>query len=159
MRGNAAIMKCTIPSFVADFVSVVTWIDEDGVEYVPSKGNFSSGKVSQSTLTRNPPPHPRLLLFNFVTCFIICAFKYFTRTVVNQFYDAEITKEYVMRGNSAILKCLIPSFVADFVQVDAWVDEDGEEYVRSSDYTQGRKKFNKSYTALDILLIPQFLLS
>lgn len=46
MRGNAAILKCTIPSFVADFVSVVAWIDEDGLEYDPSKGNFSSGKGS-----------------------------------------------------------------------------------------------------------------
>lgn len=44
MRGNAAILKCTIPSFVADFVSVVAWIDEEAVEYVPSKGNFSGGK-------------------------------------------------------------------------------------------------------------------
>ena len=48
-----------------------------------------------------------------------------------------------MRGNSAILKCLIPSFVADFVQVDAWVDEDGEEYIRSSDFNQGRKKISQ----------------
>lgn len=49
--------------------------------------------------------------------------------VVNQFYDPEILgKEYVMRGNAAILKCTIPSFVADFVSVTAWIDEDGTEY-------------------------------
>lgn len=62
-------------------------------------------------------------------------------SVVNQFYDAEIIKEYVMRGNSAIVKCSIPSFVADFVHVVAWVDDEGEEYVRASEYSQGRKKF------------------
>lgn len=57
--------------------------------------------------------------------------------MVNQFYDAEITKEYVMRGNSAIIKCLIPSFVADFVFVVAWINEDGTEIVGGRDFTDG----------------------
>lgn len=42
--------------------------------------------------------------------------------------------EYVMRGNAAILKCSIPSFVADFVHVVAWVDEEGTEIIASDDY-------------------------
>ena len=42
--------------------------------------------------------------------------------------------EYVMRGNSAILKCSIPSFVADFVYVTAWIDDEGNEYLASEDY-------------------------
>lgn len=46
--------------------------------------------------------------------------------------------EYVMRGNSAILKCSIPSFVADFVHVTAWVDEDGKEIVASEDFTESK---------------------
>lgn len=45
--------------------------------------------------------------------------------VVNQFYKAEILTEYVIRGNTAVLKCSIPSFVADYVQVDAWLDDSG----------------------------------
>lgn len=65
-------------------------------------------------------------------------------SVVNQFYDAEIIKEYVMRGNSAIVKCSIPSFVADFVHVVAWVDDEGEEYVRATDYSQGREKLSET---------------
>lgn len=36
-----------------------------------------------------------------------------------------------MKGNSAIFKCLIPSFVADFVSVEAWVDEEGTEFLAS----------------------------
>lgn len=45
MRGNSAILKCSIPSFVADFVHVVGWIDEEGHEFKPSnEGNFSGGK-------------------------------------------------------------------------------------------------------------------
>jgi hypothetical protein len=43
-----------------------------------------------------------------------------------------------MRGNAAILKCLIPSFVSDFVQVTAWVDEDGHEYVSEKDFVGGK---------------------
>lgn len=49
MRGNAAILKCTIPSFVADFVSVVEWIDEEGKVYKPSDGDFDSGKYTRRT--------------------------------------------------------------------------------------------------------------
>ena len=50
MRGNSAIMKCSIPSFVADFVNVVAWVDEEETEYLPSAdGNFSGGKT-KSTL-------------------------------------------------------------------------------------------------------------
>ncbi|XP_046664820.1 Down syndrome cell adhesion molecule-like protein Dscam2 isoform X1 [Homalodisca vitripennis] len=47
------------------------------------------------------------------------------RAVVNQKYEAEIMTEYVIRGNTAVLKCSIPSFVADFVQVESWLSEDG----------------------------------
>jgi hypothetical protein len=54
--------------------------------------------------------------------------------VVNQFYEAEIMTEYVIRGNTALLKCSIPSFVADFVQVESWVDDEGKIYVASEDY-------------------------
>ena len=34
-------------------------------------------------------------------------------------------ENYVILGNDAILKCDIPSFVADLVVVDAWVDNEG----------------------------------
>lgn len=37
--------------------------------------------------------------------------------------------EQVLKGNAAILKCNIPSFVSDFVVIDAWIDEEnGEEF-------------------------------
>lgn len=48
--------------------------------------------------------------------------------VVQQFYESEVNNEYVIRGNSAVLKCSIPSFVADFVQVVSWQDEEGQLY-------------------------------
>ena len=62
---------------------------------------------------------------------------------MNQFYDPEILgKEYVMRGNAAILKCTIPSFVADFVQVVAWIDEEEREYLpsREGNFSGGKAR-------------------
>nr|XP_033326667.1 Down syndrome cell adhesion molecule-like protein Dscam2 isoform X35 [Megalopta genalis] len=51
------------------------------------------------------------------------------RAVVTQQYQPEILTEYVIRGNSAILKCSIPSYIAEFVTVEAWIREDGEVYL------------------------------
>ncbi|CAH0555674.1 unnamed protein product [Brassicogethes aeneus] len=56
------------------------------------------------------------------------------RAVVNQYYEAEVVSEYVIRGNTAVLKCNIPSFVADFVRVDSWVASDNTEYTYKNDY-------------------------
>ncbi|XP_044312578.1 Down syndrome cell adhesion molecule-like protein Dscam2 isoform X2 [Drosophila rhopaloa] len=54
------------------------------------------------------------------------------RAVVSQFYITEAENEYVIKGNAAVVKCKIPSFVADFVQVEAWVDEEGTELWRDN---------------------------
>ena len=43
--------------------------------------------------------------------------------VVSQDYQTHSYQVYVILGNAAILKCEIPSFVADFVHVSGWVDE------------------------------------
>lgn len=45
-----------------------------------------------------------------------------------QSYITEAENEYVIRGNSAIVKCKIPSFVADFVSVDAWISDSDITY-------------------------------
>ena len=47
----------------------------------------------------------------------------FVDVVVAQEYVAEADNEYVINGNSAIFKCEIPSFVADFVHVTSWTEE------------------------------------
>lgn len=36
--------------------------------------------------------------------------------------------EHVLRGNTGILKCHIPSFVTDYVFVEAWIDEENKEF-------------------------------
>nr|XP_036670146.1 Down syndrome cell adhesion molecule-like protein Dscam2 isoform X3 [Drosophila suzukii] len=52
------------------------------------------------------------------------------RAVVHQFYQTRVIDEFVLRGNSATLKCLVPSFVADFIDVEGWIDEEGVEIRR-----------------------------
>ncbi len=53
-------------------------------------------------------------------------------SVVTQDYVTETHNAYVILGNDALLKCTIPSFVADFVSVSAWVSGQGEEFHRAS---------------------------
>lgn len=48
--------------------------------------------------------------------------------VVTQYYDTDVNKEYVIRGNPAVLKCQIPSFVADFVEVISWHTDQDETF-------------------------------
>ncbi|XP_049546747.1 Down syndrome cell adhesion molecule-like protein Dscam2 isoform X10 [Anopheles darlingi] len=59
------------------------------------------------------------------------------RAVVNQYYQTGSEDEYIIRGNSAILKCKIPSFIADFVYVETWLDSDGNEYHYRGDDVDG----------------------
>ena len=40
--GNAALLKCEIPSFVSDFVSVINWVDNQGDEYFSSSNSYGS---------------------------------------------------------------------------------------------------------------------
>lgn len=42
-------------------------------------------------------------------------------TVVQSSYLVEVNNEHVILGNAALLKCTIPSFVADFIQVVSWI--------------------------------------
>lgn len=54
--------------------------------------------------------------------------------MVIQPFDVDADKEYVIRGNSVVLKCKVPSFVADFVSVTMWEDSEGNNYYPSNDY-------------------------
>lgn len=123
IRGNSALLKCSIPSFVADFVTVVSWHDEAGNSFILGEPKNGDGTT---------------YLINFKISHIPLPIPFFVKhkpqfPVVTQYYEAEVVSEYVIRGNAAILKCNIPSFVADFVKVEAWVDSDGGEYLLTDD--------------------------
>ena len=64
-------------------------------------------------LTNLPPPSHRPLSISLVA---------------NQLYKTGSPEEYVILYNDALLKCNIPSFVADFVSVDSWEDSEGSSY-------------------------------
>lgn len=113
IRGNTAVLKCSIPSFVADYVHVDAWLDDSGRTLTVADQDYGNGWAGKC--------------FEFGLCF---------SPVVTQFYLTEAENEYVIKGNSAVMKCKIPSFVADFVQVDAWVADDGRVY-RHNDEIDG----------------------
>ena len=48
--------------------------------------------------------------------------------VALQQYRVVVHEEQVVIGNDVLLKCVIPSFEADFVFVGSWVDSEGVEY-------------------------------
>ena len=46
-------------------------------------------------------------------------------SVTSQHFEVDIIRESVIIGNDAIFKCSAPSFIADFILVDSWVDSEG----------------------------------
>ncbi|GIX66889.1 down syndrome cell adhesion molecule-like protein Dscam2 [Caerostris extrusa] len=44
--------------------------------------------------------------------------------VVKQYYEVQVYDEYVIRGNTAVLTCHVPSFVKDYVTVTSWIRDD-----------------------------------
>jgi hypothetical protein len=44
--GNDAIMKCSIPSFMSDFISVVGWTDNSGNEFHVQSQEHKPGTVA-----------------------------------------------------------------------------------------------------------------
>lgn len=202
IRGNSVILKCQVPSFVADFVAVVSWHTDQGEEFLPGApdGNSvhtlrmrflplqscsNSTKRKWITSTSSVETRPcwsarfrrsslilsasyrgpirtatitsRIIVPSTVIstdecwtewcCFPSSGHKNLTQmrwciaaqfskrfSVVNQYYEAEVVSEYVIRGNTAVLKCNIPSFVADFVRVEAWVGNDNRVFTYSDEY-------------------------
>jgi len=56
---------------------------------------------------------------------------------VLQNYITGAEDEYVILGNTAVMKCKVPSFIADFVSVESWISSDAQEY-RQLNYVYGR---------------------
>lgn len=147
IRGNSAVMKCKIPSFVADFVTIDAWVADSGETHMYSRGQSQTdyGKCSGDShrpltarsLSSSFPPQaqgrcespPSFQAAPNPSCLCVL--------VVAQSYEVEADNEYVIRGNSAVMKCEVPSFVADFVNVEMWVDSAGSSYRPDADYGKG----------------------
>lgn len=136
IRGNSAVMKCEVPSFVADFVVVEMWLDSAGNTYLPGSNYGNDCKCYLLSLCSPLPPHVIMHFLHEAVIVYTC-----DSTVVLQFYQSRVIDEFVLRGNTATVKCLIPSFVADFVQVVEWITDDGSFAASpTSDTNYGNKK-------------------
>ena len=73
---------------------------------------------------------------SFFSCFLMLmfSFSFFWISVASQKFETGTSDAYVIVGNVALLKCEIPSFVSDFVLVNNWVDNEGQEYFSSGAY-------------------------
>ena len=122
IKGNDAILKCEIPSFVADLIEVVSWVDNSAKDYA-AKINNIMGKLSVTTLTLPlllTPPKLRssFTIYNSLYKTIDSGF---VLTVVFQEFNINVPREtYAITGNDAIIKCEVPSFVTDLVSVTGW---------------------------------------
>ena len=63
---------------------------------------------------------------SFPICFI-------QSSAVNQPYETRVSDEFVMEGNDAIVKCSLPSFAADFLEVISW-SSDETVYIKKSNF-------------------------
>ena len=117
--GNDAIFKCSIPSFVSDFVQVDSWIDSEA----NALGSTFLGKLLMKVISCIVETNRAALkIKSFNTCRFLFYFVF--SSVTSQRYEIDILRESVIVGNDAIFKCSIPSFVSDFVFVDNWVDSE-----------------------------------
>lgn len=74
--------------------------------------------------------------------------------VVIQPYESEADNEYVIRGNSVVMKCEIPSYVADFVQVDLWMDSDENMFYPNSEQNYGISTLFPGFSILKSKTVP-----
>lgn len=44
-------------------------------------------------------------------------------TVVRQNYEVQVYDEYVISGNTVVLKCQVPSSVAEYIMVTSWTQD------------------------------------
>lgn len=60
--------------------------------------------------------------------FAHCDF-FFLHLVVEQSYQLRVNDEFVLKGNTAVLKCIVPSFIGDFLEIIEWVSDFGESFI------------------------------
>lgn len=62
--------------------------------------------------------------------------------------------EYVIKGNAAVLKCNIPSFVSDHVEIVEWIDTNGGIYTRDAD--TGIETIETLFVCYFLVIFPLF---
>lgn len=71
--------------------------------------------------------------------------------MIQEPYRSDVGLAYVIRGNSVVLKCDIPPFIADFVSVLSWQDETGSIFPSmSTESTHGICKLDHMHILFNI---------
>ena len=75
------------------------------------------------------------LLFAFL---LFIFFIFFTLTFVDvvQTYETRVADEFVIIGNDALVKCSVPSYAADFMEIVGWVTNEDYEITNLVDGNQ-----------------------
>lgn len=63
---------------------------------------------------------------------IYCNVFFFNFSVVQQTFIPQVYDDYVIRGNTAVLRCHLPSFVREYVTLDSWLIDD-DVVIKSTD--------------------------
>ncbi|GAB6033034.1 Down syndrome cell adhesion molecule-like protein 1, variant 2 [Chamberlinius hualienensis] len=157
---SAGSVSSTIPKFINKFPSVLDFINKTGsrldcltsghptptVEWILADGKHAEDIQGLRQLSSNGSLvfHPfaaqeyrqdvhatvyRCKATNIVGTIVSHDVR--VRAVVMQTYEALVYDEFVIRGNIAVLKCHIPTFVADYVYVTSW--RRGESVIYPSD--------------------------
>ncbi|KAK0156909.1 hypothetical protein PV327_011536, partial [Microctonus hyperodae] len=158
LRGNTAILKCLLPSFVGDFVDVVEWLADDGTSYLADDqsekvvSQYFEVQVYDVFAIRGNAAIFKCQIPSFVADHVDvvgwidttggnyrandedASYDIGLVTVVGQRYAVNVMDEHVLRGNAAIIKCHIPSFVAEFVEVESWVEDEITDIYPRPDY-------------------------
>lgn len=54
--------------------------------------------------------------------------------MVSQKYNTHAAPEEIISGNDAVMKCSVPSFMSDFVDIVSWVDSEGSQFMAGLNY-------------------------
>ncbi|CAB4056116.1 unnamed protein product [Lepeophtheirus salmonis] len=140
--GNDALLKCDIPSFVADFVRVISWHDHEG-NTLHSHSAFGKSPlavnqdyktyVNQAHVIKGNDVLIKCDIPSFVSDIVYVVgwldqegqvYSKASLSVVTSQYDIDVFKTNVIKGNDALFKCVVPSFISDFLSVISWVDSE-----------------------------------
>lgn len=97
-----------------------------------------------------------LATFCFLTQLVtIKLFSWFHNSGVEQSYELQVYDDFVMRGNTGVLRCHVPSQVREYVQFAHWLRSDG--MLLALDSSNGN--LNKGFFKWQISLILNILFS
>lgn len=79
----------------------------------------------------------------------------FFLTVIKQRFSPQVYDDFVVRGNTAVLRCHLPTFVKEYVSVDSWIRND--DYVLKMGDTRSKFVIQLKYLSISYTYIVIFI--